>query len=319
MEPNEKIDAYLAGELEGEVLKEFEAQLVADPQMAKEVKFRQDQAQKIDMYVSGELSREDHQRFEEEIATNPQLAKKVEFARDMFFFIENKERIKEFHSQLQKVREKVVADREAKTSSEPVDLKTQERNAPLPEQRRTPNIFTRKRKALEGLRSRWIWYTGIAAVILIFGLTTLFLLENSKGNYQQLYAEYYAPYPSPSTRGNNSGRDYVEEFSNLYKEKDYYQALDVLEHLIIPDTSSGEWKLYKGNIYIEVDSLDKAISTLNELKGTQFEAEAYWYTALAYLKKEDCQMTVKSLQAVIEIEEEYSISAANLLKELTCF
>ena len=127
-----------------------------------------------------------------------------------------------------------------------------------------------------------------AASVLILAITAIFWLT-SEPSASTLYAAYHetAALPSLTNRDGNSG---LEAYTKKISAGEYQAALDWLGAYIdgLPEPVNPQLYIHKGVLQLNLGQTDEAIKTFEQLRDSKsLDAEkAYWYLALAYLKKD---------------------------------
>jgi tetratricopeptide (TPR) repeat protein len=147
-------------------------------------------------------------------------------------------------------------------------------------------------------RRRIIRYTisVAASILLIFiGITAYNFFSLSPA---RLYAQQYTSYELPTTRGGESSAP----IEKLYKEKNYRAVIEGTSQL---SKNSIEENFLAGASYLEVNNPGAAITLFQEVINknrqtgeSQYQEQAEYYLALAYLKNKNYEKAVKLMQAI---------------------
>lgn len=145
----------------------------------------------------------------------------------------------------------------------------------------------------------WRW---AAAVVVLVGAALVYWVLGTGGNAnsQELFAEYYQPYPAYHQQRD----DFEEEHTTLddamerYANKDYEGAIvsltSVLEEEDLPMVH-----FYLGICRLELEQLEAAeaefIAVIDQQENF-YASQAHWYLALTYLKLENQEAAKKTLQ-----------------------
>ncbi len=136
---------------------------------------------------------------------------------------------------------------------------------------------------------------------------------------QQIYANYFEPYPVVNFRGEKEDPKEIEKAIDAYGNENYAKAI-VLFDAILENPSStypsyfynGLSNLAVGNSQAAIDALEVVLTTDNDLQET-----AQWYIALAYLQQDDIAKARSVLQLLSANENNaYQSKAVKILSEL---
>jgi len=160
------------------------------------------------------------------------------------------------------------------------------------------------------VKLRWM---SIAASILLFVGLGLYAQQFSN---QNLYNEAFTPVGDYVTNMDNDLSE-MENAIELFNN----QQLDSAGQLFnkIYATSGVQSALfYEGHTHYQAGRLEQAIKSLNKVSN-DYKPEAQWYISLAYLKMEDEANTLKTLNAIINNnqDEAFVLKAKKLKRKLT--
>lgn len=161
--------------------------------------------------------------------------------------------------------------------------------------------------------SKPLIYSIAATFIVLLGMSAYFNFFK-----QDIYSQYFEPYPNvyqPVVRGD--AEESTKAFM-YYENRNYIMAQDAFIELLDKDDSP-EVRFYLGLSYLNNDQTQEAISEFIKITDIdfEFEAELYWYYALAEIKlghKENAANLLKQLRSNFP---EYKKPALNsILKSL---
>jgi tetratricopeptide (TPR) repeat protein len=171
-------------------------------------------------------------------------------------------------------------------------------------------------------RSKSINYLSIAAAIVIFLVSSLWILLHNKNRDtpDEIFAAYYKPYPVAITT--RSGQENLIPAFEKYQENHYKEAVVLLERI-----SSEEKKnvgnpflqLIMGNCYLKMDRFDKAtIAFQNVIDSNDLvlKQHAEWYMALTLLKSNRVGESLAILDQIKAARSIYSKNAESLIKRI---
>lgn len=164
-----------------------------------------------------------------------------------------------------------------------------------------------------GIRRSWM---AVAASLAIL-VTSFFLIRNSGGGNQGLYAEFYQVDPGlPTTMSAESDVQFTEAMV-LYKQGEYSRALAEFEKLATDQPASDTLLFYQGICHLELDQAEISAKLLKEVEAssTLFGEKAQWYRALSLLKSSDLIGAESILESISGQSGHRYFQEANLLKE----
>ncbi len=282
----EHIDAYLNGELKGENLKAFEYVLNIDDKLKQEVE-KQKQAdalfKKIDAYLNNELKEDELNAFEEALKIDNKLKLEVE-------------------------KHQLVQNALKDTSSIDFRKKLQDIDSEI-------NTKIVSEKTVFSL-SKINWK--VAAVLFIsIGLLSLLFVQNNTSKHEQLFAEYYVPYPMDDiTRGEISSHTSLNKLTLSYNNENYERVIELLASN--EETKANDkLKLYLGNSYLNLNKEKKAIEVFQSINTeSEFYKDAQWFLALTYLKINKKNRMLSILENLSVDNNLYSNKVSQLIKNL---
>ena len=158
-----------------------------------------------------------------------------------------------------------------------------------------------------------------AASVLLLAVAALFWMT-SEPSGAELYAEYRDSVPLPSLANRDSGVA-LDAYGQLMSAGEYEAALDWLSRYMEkePKPLNPQLYLHKGVLELNLDQADRAIKTFGQLRDSRsIDADkAYWYLALAYLKKEQKAQARVMLEQLAASGSSFNReAAAKLMKAL---
>jgi len=255
------IEKYIQGELSGDALKEFEAQIEQDKALQKEVNFYQ--------YTDAVLE------------TN--LAPKKDT-----LIVGN-----EFKRNLDKLSNKYFQEKAINEFKPTTEVAQEESNA-------KPTII-----------KRLLPFATLAAAAALL----LFLFLPNKDN--KLYKNFFMPEKLISLQSPTGNLTDFDKAINRYESKNYKDAIPLFDKALIENPSSPWIFVYKGCSEMELNQIDEAMHTFQQLaaQNSDFTDKANWYLALCYLKKGDKLQTINLLKRISPDDKKYE-KAQQLMKEL---
>ncbi len=163
-------------------------------------------------------------------------------------------------------------------------------------------------------------YFWAASVVIALGLFSLFIFNNQEVNRNELYAQYFEPYPNiiaPATRSNDSIANLRHADFIAYENGNYITASQIFEQRYTK-TKSPHFLFYQGVCELQLGNTQKAIELFerNKTEADLFKNYSNWYLALAHLKEGNIQMSEKLLQQISDARSYKYKSADAILKKI---
>lgn len=167
-------------------------------------------------------------------------------------------------------------------------------------------------------RRSYVKWLAAATIALLLGLS-YFLTTPQKNSTEDLFVSYFEPYRNvvqPMQRGNEQQDDKTLAFL-AYEKGEYTTAISLFSSLY-STTKEPYYLFYKANALLKLDKANEAVPLLLEhLKTTDTLTEkTNWYLALAYLKLDDKQNAIITLEKVMAEGKYKTSEARKLLKEV---
>jgi tetratricopeptide (TPR) repeat protein len=164
----------------------------------------------------------------------------------------------------------------------------------------------------DATRQRFYW--AAAAILLL--LIPLYLVLVPGRRDDKLFAAYFKPYQGVSVRAGGPLEQAMEE----YRQRDYAQALPILERLLGEGSAEDTTLFFKGNASLALEQTPDALSSFRQILTNPkhpFYREAQWYLALAYLQDGATDEAKTQLQSfVTDASHPHHGEATELLKKL---
>src|SRR5690606_21865703 len=172
------------------------------------------------------------------------------------------------------------------------------------------NTSENKSSKSRKLRFKAWLYAIAASIVMIFGL--LVSMNDSRPTYAD-----YADFNNISLMVRGENDELLLKAEKAFNEKDYEEAIQYFDQILIEDANYKEIQLYKSIALIETNQYDEADELLSVLStGTSvFKYDAMWYLALSKLKQkkfEQCRVILERIPDDAEVHNK----AQNLLSKL---
>lgn len=243
-----------------------------------------DNTERIDRYLRGELPEEEKNAFEAELGQNAELATELALQKDLEQFLRKQDRRAALKGQLETIGKDFFQEAPA-----------QETGRIVPLQRR------------HVLR----WATGLAAAIALLLVARFVFFQPS------LYDQYGQHPPLAMIEKSNEVQDQLAAMEAAFNQKNYAQALPLLQAYVREKPEDLQAELYLGICLMETGQYRAARTIFTKISGgeSSFVDYGQWYLALSYLKEGNKEESRKILQEV-PAESEFAQKAQDLLKRL---
>ena len=156
------------------------------------------------------------------------------------------------------------------------------------------------------------WWVGIAASTILFVMLGVYAQRYSN---ESLYAEAFTPIDDYITNMDNTVSEMEKAMDLLDQEQ--YDSASIAFHKIYKTTGSQVAIFYEGTCFYQANKLEEAIMSWNKISN-DYQPEAQWYVALAYLKMDDIDNTIQTLNAIIDNnkDEKFVLKAQKLKTKL---
>lgn len=248
--------------------------------MKTEKNISQEQLEKVERFLNNSMETNERVDFEKRMEQDSDFKLLVEDIKQMLFGIESaalKNKLDDFHDDIIPVR----------------------------------NLSLEENSSKRSLSSRIFTLSIAASVILALGI---FLFMDQDSSSEKLFAKHFTPDPGLPTNMSTSNDFNFYDAMVDYKRAEYTSAIRKWELLHVQKQNNDTLNFYLGVSYLAEGNTVKASQYLEEAVKTSnsiFIADAYYYAALAEIKKEN---TKKARELLIKSNSEKS---KILLKDLT--
>lgn len=240
--------------------------------------------EKIDRYLRGDLAETEKNAFETELAQDAELAAELALQKDLEQFLRKQDRRTALKGQLENIGKDFFQE-----------AAKQETGRIVPLQRRPI------------LR----WAIGLAATIALLLVARFVFFQPS------LYDQYGQHPPLAMIEKSNEVQDKLAAMEAAFNQKNYAQALPLLQAYVREKPEDLQAELYLGICLMETGQYSAARTIFTKISGgeSSFVDYGQWYLALSYLKegnKGECRKILQEVPA----ESEFAQKAQDLLKRL---
>jgi hypothetical protein len=311
----EEIDEYLAGELSGADLIDFEKDLIVNRSLQQEVKLHMEiesalqendildlrnqltnilksetswnvSEDSIEDFVDGVLEGELLDEFNAELQDNSDLLTEVELRKQINEAIRERD-IMNLRAELGLARE--AAD-------------TQKVKMLIPESKTNYLSY---------------WKTSVAVVVLLLGVAGV--LRNGIVSVDRTYDNFYETPAWAPERAVSNEISFTQQVNTLYSNAEYAELIKQLEDKDEMVNKNPVLGFYKAASYQNLDRINEALDAYSQviLHGDNlFIEEAEWYRSLCYLRNGDKIKAKNELLAVIERKGHYEKDAKAVFRRL---
>ncbi|MDH7445725.1 tetratricopeptide repeat protein [Aquimarina sp. 2201CG14-23] len=258
----------------------------------------------IQNFLNGKLSEQERNEVLSKIEENPDFKEKVNFEKQLHLNLNHTDWSIGSNHSLPEVKEYEELLKDATTQELKNTLKTVNSDY--------------QKKQIKQPRS-WLLYSGIAAILLLIGVT-IFSTSNNLSS-EELYASYinHSELPSLIDRG-STDQTVLINAQKLFEAKQYDQALDILTNDIDSvQQNKAIVYLYTGISQMELNQFDQAENTFNKLINSKFidAPKGIWFKALLLLKQNKIKDAKDLLMQIAKSPSNYkSKEASELLEQL---
>jgi TolA-binding protein len=240
----------------------------------------------IERYLQGEMASDEKLWFEKEIEGDIYLQDEIK---------------------LRKQVNMVLSDRDL------IDLKSQ-----LEQIHFEINEVTEKGRIAIRKIYRRAYYTAGALVLLILGFTLHFYAGNYSNS--RILDNYYSPVAATANfRSASSGKDQLTKAMELYKEKQYKQAIALFERLLKQDSSKLGINLYSGISNMEIKHYNEANRNFQRIIKNQpnpFVESAKWYLGMCYIMTNEREKAAEQFESLAATDGYYQRDAKRILRRI---
>ena len=160
---------------------------------------------------------------------------------------------------------------------------------------------------------------GIAASIALVMGATYFVLFSGQTDPQQLYAQYYKPYPNIVAPAQRSDSNTPNPGLALYEAGNYTEALKVFNQQMAEGNDEAYMLFYAGVAALNTNEESDAIAYFEKVIHQQnetFANPAQWYLGLTHLKLGQNKEAVRIFEEIKASGNDYSQRASEILENL---
>jgi len=253
----------------------------------------------IDNYLKGLLSQEEKQAFQERLASDARFREQFDLEHKLFnalnedswSYIESESSDVDEYKNLLEGDDMMALKKTLSETNEAINSKTSSNRR---------NIFM---------------YLAAASVVLFLGFQFFF---NQDMSNQELYNAYVGLDDLPSFVSRSDVPNSLSKAQELFEARKYKDAINLFESAQNGNNNLAQILIYKGLAYTELEELDEAQFTFDELINSNLlDAEkGYWYKALLYLKADQVEEAKTILKKIVAKNLHNKSKAEELLDTL---
>jgi len=159
----------------------------------------------------------------------------------------------------------------------------------------------------------------VVASVFLVGIVSVLYLSKDQPN-EKLFAEYYQTYPNiaSSVRGElTEGK--LQDALQQYDAGHFKAAIELLQEILAAEPNNPAANFYAGVSYLKIEESERAVASLQKvlaLNDPKFSEPAEWYLALAYLQQNDLEKTRATLRKIAAKDHAFKEQATKLLDKL---
>lgn len=252
----------------------------------------------IEQYLAGQLTGAELSTFEDRLQADPTFAEKVQLLKEMEEALSDPKAIA-----LQEKLNNIGADFMATTEPVAASVET-----------------TKATKVVPMYKKPWAIAATVALAVSAGG--GLWQMQSIDAlSHDQLFAQNYEVYQLDGLVRGTQGADELENALQLYQNKSFKNAAEVLAILNEKDIDNQKVMFALANAYLNQNppQLDQAANYFNQLidmNTSVYVPKAQWYLALIYIKQNKMEQAKLMLSEVVDSGDANADEAKTLLEQL---
>lgn len=313
----EEIDDYLNGEMEDNILAEFEAEMKQNKQLLEEVNLHMELEAALEEFDVMKLRDEMSSIMEAETSWNVSENTIEDFIDGV---LDDEELLEEFNIELKEntdlmaelsLRENINS---AIGEKDIISLRESLSEARRGSEKQEVKSIVMPRFDTQSTR---FWRNSVAMIVVLIGLAGI--LNTGMQSTQGTYAKYFETPAWASERSVNASLDAIQTAKIYFQQSDYQKVIKELDNVTPQKDQAFVAQFYKGLSYQNLDQYDNAIQEYTKVinhGNNLFVEEAEWYKALCYLKENKRSEARAELLAVIDRKGHYEKDAKAIIRKL---
>ena len=179
-----------------------------------------------------------------------------------------------------------------------------------------------KPKVVKMRSSRLRYWAAAACIVLVAGLSYLFLLSGGNTSAEELYADNFKPYQDLITMRDGSADAQIATAMETYRAGNFEDAVPLFDALMDSGHETAGLLLYSGIAHIAqpTPQTEEGIGHVEWIianyKDSEYYFAAEWYLGLAYLQLPDSEKAKKQFEKISLLGNSYSAKADEILENL---
>lgn len=312
----QEIDSYLSGEMEDDILAEFEAEMEQNDSLQEEVAVHRELEEAVKENDIMSLRNEMRNIMSSETSWNVS----EENIEDFIDGVLDDSLLEDFNLELSENTDLMAEVSLRGEVNEAIGEKdVQNLRAQLSDVKKS--VETKEVKSIImpqfNLKSTRFWRNSVAMIVIVVGLSGV--LNNSFTPLDKTYSKYF---DSPMWASERSATEVVDNINiarTYYQAENYNKVVEVLNEATLTPDKAFVAHFYKGLSYQNLDVMQKAIEEYTKVidEGNNlFIEEAEWYRSLCYLKLNKKEEARQQLLAVIDRKGHYENDAKAIIRRL---
>jgi hypothetical protein len=166
--------------------------------------------------------------------------------------------------------------------------------------------------------NRYYWYYSSAASLLLIILS--YFIFFSTGHNEELFSEYYKPYPNviPMVRGEGVDFD-LKAAMVLYNSNNFSRAVVEFDKVLSIDPDNETAEFYKAVSLLSLEEYNLSAALLKGIidkPKAAFKDQAEWYAGLAFIALNDEPAAKALFNRIVERNNYYSRRSAEVLSRM---
>jgi len=161
------------------------------------------------------------------------------------------------------------------------------------------------------------WLIGILVLILFSVIASMLIKQKSISQSQQIYAEFYSPYPAEKNKRGSQVVNWSEQYEMAlsdYAAEKYDKASEKFMSIL---SEQQKTNLYLGICHLELNNTSEAEAIFLELirsDSTKLKQQAEWYLAMNYLKSNKVEKANLIIQNISTDESHIYFDKAKVVR-----
>ncbi len=237
--------------------------------------------ERLEKYLKDELTESERNQFEEDLEKDPELAEALRLQKDLLLGI------------------KMHFDDRLKEEFKKIDLESEKTGDAGKTQ----------------MRTLWKWAASAAVGLTLVGV---FYFMNAQDRNQRLFTAYYSDFPNIIERTQRDTESPMEQAFVYFQNEEWQEASEAFAAMQAEQPTIFYPQFYQALSLLNLDRASDAVPLFEAVlqsTDTRFTDPARWYLSLAYLKMDNEDQAIATLESIDE-NSPYASDAKELLDKL---